>query len=685
LEEAISAWIITSLTHDWGYIFEWGDISNANHANESISVLKSFEENPIPHFFHSVGASLLKPQMTKIVNNARPQVVSLESYSSIFECDGFSDCFKQIECIAFSSGLGEVEAPLTSYFNFKKSISEDGRHVFIDHGIACAHILIWLALRNNYWKNLLIDSLRNHSSDDLSECVPHSEYLLKLIIKCSSAIALHNIHVGDIETQNKAYSDYKLTLNRFKIRLESNPLAFLLILSDTLQEWDRPSFMPDADKDFQAQDIHILSYNNSIHLCFPGDVLACLGTGNSRFEKMIVTLNKLVDYDRSNLSMREFSIEELTEQVKNSEYRYLLNGGVFMAESDKTQANENSSTYAYELYKKGRRAANEANWDTAIKLQSQAAELFANLDMRDWQSRALGRVVCSEVFAGKSEKTITETLEEAYNTDCWQGLLNYYWALDHALKTKASQEFKLYLLDNLIHKWEICGICDAYRSLKTKGYIALLDGLLLFFDKLLDIERNSKWPSWALSDIPRLDVLKAERSITTASAYLKSAAEKYDECDLTSYASWSRCKISLLNCLNTSNSDEILSELTSTLVLGRRILQSPDNERNTVKFFLTVVGFYREILCSILEDDYKNTARYSYYLKALETYDIDEKDLYLNTCNSLIQHLESEHSCDELCNMVVTEVHHISEDLPWLESSKLRQLVSVYISEKVTL
>jgi len=680
IEEAIKAWTITSLTHDWGYIFEWGDITDLSHADESIAVLNAYEEKPIKHFFYSLSTGLLEPQMRKIVSASQPLVELLDSYAMISASNDFKSLFSEIEETSSLCNLGGTDGkPLSSYSEFKKSTKGENRSVFIDHGIASANILLWLSIRNRYWKNHLKTTLQPHTTLNLGLFAEDANNMLGTVVKCACAIALHNIHVNDISEQDRAYTDFGLTLNRFKISLDINPLAFLLLLADVFQEWDRPSFMPDADKDFQAQDMHILSNANEIMLCFPGDVLACLQTGNSRFEKMMQSLDKITIYDKKKVLLTEMKIEDLIKKIRNTSLSFLLNGGVVMKNKNEMEIENQTVSYAYELYKKGRRAANEANWDVAVALHSQAADIFACLNMKDWQSRTLGRVVCSKVYAGKSERVIKDILEKAYNIDNWQGLLNYYWVLDHALKTKSSISFKLFLLRSLIDKWSECGVCDVSDSLKTEGYLALLDALLLFFDQLLEIERNSNWPTWSLSDIPRMDILKAERSITTASSYLKSAAEKYESCDLTSYASWSRCKLALLDCSKTNEIKKILNELTAIMVLGRKILQSPENERNTVKFFLTVVGFYRELLCAILENEFENSSRYNFYLKALEAYDLDEKKYYLNLCKSVLEKLSSILNVEEMLFAIIPAIHQIAEELPWIESSKLKQLVDLFI------
>ena len=102
-----------------------------------------------------------------------------------------------------------------NYLDLEKYLKDRLNEGFVDHGIVSALLLLKtsdiLYIKNPHWKKEFFD-----------KTFPH----------IALSIALHNI---DWKFAKKKYD--KLP----EITLENFPLCYLLILADTLQEWDRPS------------------------------------------------------------------------------------------------------------------------------------------------------------------------------------------------------------------------------------------------------------------------------------------------------------------------------------------------------------------------------------------------------------------------------------------------------------
>jgi hypothetical protein len=124
----------------------------------------------------------------------------------------------------------------------------------------------------------IIDAIYNKINPD-KKCVPITYNGLDFnqknfnldIISSASALFLHNI-------------DFK-----YKISFKDSPIAFLLVLCDTFQEWDRYS---ENRKVYSGNDFNIFCSNNEIHLIVPDEIKTIMV---KKLSKRLIGLDVLVN------------------------------------------------------------------------------------------------------------------------------------------------------------------------------------------------------------------------------------------------------------------------------------------------------------------------------------------------------------------------------------------------------
>lgn len=440
-DKVLKIWTIASLTHDWGYVFEWGNPAFLTQHNESLQVLNEFTTDPISLFFTKVGSKFLPKQKENILRGASINLGQVTSLSNIKNNVEVKAAFNTIENYAQLTNIGgDSLSGLQSYYDFVRNYAAEGRETtYCDHGIVSAYILLWLAHLNLLYKDKISSKIFTDTKTSM-DCIEDAKQAFDMAVSAASAIALHNIRPHSLEMQDKAYDEYGLTLNNFKITFEKTPLAYLLVLSDSLQEWERPSYLAENDQDFQAQDMHMFVKNTDIYLCFPTDYIALSKTKGSRFEKIKISIEELLFCDNNLINLSEIEISEFIKLLKDNGAKQLIRNS---EQSPTIDRKVDETMRAYELYRSGRRCANEADFELAIQLQNEAAQEFKKLKQYDWEARALGRVAFSSIYYGVSEAEVSAQLKLACKLDKWQGTGNYYWIIDHCLKSNTTESTKI--------------------------------------------------------------------------------------------------------------------------------------------------------------------------------------------------------------------------------------------------
>lgn len=648
-DEFIELWAVTALCHDIGYLMERGEINNNEYAVEIVKLLNSFEDNTtgLSVFCPELNLDdLLIPEKQNIIKKSEIQKYDIQGWRQLFN-DRDNDSWKL-------SGLDSSIINFEKYYQITTSLNtkDKNRPCFIDHGIASAAILLYLMERKEYWKKQI----------EKNQYMPKKIYLSKENqYHVCQAIALHNVR-PDIWDQNNVYIYNKLKLNTYKIRWKQEPLAFLLILCDSLQEWGRPSrdLKNRLRKEMTSQDMHVISKNRNIYLCFPTDELAKSVSADSSYNRIIKPITTLLDY-KGCIEMIEINDSEIGKYVDEvlwiEEYRK-INTGDKVAE-------------AYELYKKGREYGNATRWDDGKRLHIDAAKLFQQSSMNDWAARSLGRAAVDNLDLNRIDQA-NKLMEEAMELDLWQGTANYYWLLEHCIRKDEQIEIiEKYFNQMLAGMMKLDIINDTFvkiykESEHEEKFDLLWDKLILLFTALLD--KETEWPEWSKSDISRKYVLMAERYSNESKEYLKLAEKWYRKVGLNSYAAWTKSKCLFLECGNCINIEQLTNLLNNILEEGTKILQTPGGPKDIVRFSIKVNSFFYNILMYIQNKDKKYKDEAKVYCSAIDSFHVSNKFEYREQCINIFNKIDE--NVIEI-EQLLDEIKEAVTELAWLEKNKM--------------
>ena len=304
-------WKIAALSHDHGYLFEakgaeknqWVidkvmpvfdsilgyplcSISTFIRDNKDLSVDDELKKK----VFSSVRKRSItrgrEEQIQSLFDIVRPNVRTAKDISK----------FKEIDLFGYLQDIGEKvrlaqdnSNSLKSYYDFAyQNAPSEKNGSFRDHGITSALFLLFQFNFNKYYYKTLNTAkpsewrkvnLPSENTEYINSIIEISSQYEKHIIEAAKAVAIHNISpsIWDHSSENSYIweRDFGLTIQDFQITPDVNPLAFLLVLVDTLQDWDRPCFTDLSEKDlpkFQAdQDLSITLDNDKIYLSFPNE------------------------------------------------------------------------------------------------------------------------------------------------------------------------------------------------------------------------------------------------------------------------------------------------------------------------------------------------------------------------------------------------------------------------------
>lgn len=656
-EKFIEVWAVTALCHDIGYLMERGDINKNKYADEIIKLLNSLESNQagLSVFCSELDLDdLLPAEREDIIRWAGIREYSIQAWKQLFWERDKGNCWK----------LGDLDSDILKiedYYKLTTSLeTKDGdRACFIDHGIASAAILFYLMERKEYW----IEQVGN---------LEEYQYVRKRLhmkrenwCQACHAIAMHNIRPG-IWDHNVAFLQFRIKLNTFKIKWKKEPLAFLLVLCDCLQEWGRPcrDLQNKLRKEMTSQDMHVILNGGKIYLCFPTDELAKSASTNSIYNRITQPIKSLLDCGGF-IEMVEINDSEigkyLDEVLWIEEYRKISTG--------------NKVDEAYELYQKGRAYGNATKWEDGKRLHIDAAKLFHEIGMNDWASRSLGRAAVDALDLEQMSQAY-RLLEEAMELEPWQGTANYYWILEHCIRKDESIEIiEKYFSQMLSGMQKVNMISDVFteefeRSGEEKKFCLLWDKLILLFTSLL--EKEEDWPDWSKSDKSRQYVLMAERNVNESKEYLRLAEMWYRKVGLESYAAWTKSKCLFLESNTCESIEQMLNLLKNILEEGKKILQTPGGPKDIVRFSIKVNSFFYNILAYLQyqEDEYMSEAKV--YCSAIDTFRVSSKYEYKEQCMGILDQIEKDeidkgHLLESIKNAVL--------GLTWLEKNKMKILL----------
>jgi hypothetical protein len=283
--EFLTRWLVTSLYHDVGYVLEndEGLQSGGTAWEKTRTDLNNTLKSPLSTMpaFSELITSDVEQRLIQTNQIFTPKVLTLtdiETYKKINLLD-------QLGEEASRARLGTGDSPFRDYYNY--TLTHDVTHPtssrgrFRDHGIASALLLMrtWRSF-SDYVADLCAkagaDPLIKPHFAQVDQLAKNLSLRAESIRAAAAAMALHNIN-GNWWDPAEALG-CGLTLRRFKICLSEDgyqlPLAFLLGLVDSLQDWDRPRYRAKREHDPSVlldQDISITSSEGKLWLYLPSD------------------------------------------------------------------------------------------------------------------------------------------------------------------------------------------------------------------------------------------------------------------------------------------------------------------------------------------------------------------------------------------------------------------------------
>lgn len=652
----LKIWAGAALCHDIGYLIEKGNITENEYANDIIQLLNDLEDDGFSVFCPELKMdNILPAKKEKMMRIADIHVFPLTDWKHLFfDRDDIKKW--KLENMDNSTMFFQTYYEITT----ELQTIDGNRAPFVDHGIASAAILFHLFERKQYWveKTCKLDEYKD-KKDKIQELN------LEIRMQLCRAIALHNIRPDEWE-QNKIYDKYDIELNEFIIDWKKEPLAYLLVLCDSLQEWARPSkdFRNRLRNEMISQDMHILVKNNKIYLCFPTDDLALSVSKESSYNQIMQPIKRLLNCDEC-IEFTEIEDDDmgkyLDEDLLHDEYKKIYTGSKEMD--------------AYALYKQGRNYGNMTKWNEGKQFHIDAAKLFKEIGKNDWAARSLGRAAFDTLDLQQLLET-EQLLEEAMELEPWQGTANYYWVLEHCVRKEENFEHMMKYLQNMLKGMEKLKIIDKTwidnfeKSDEEEKFCALWDKLILLFTTLLQMERG--WPDWSKSDQPRQYVLLAERNIHESIGYLKLAEEEYRKVKLDSYAAWTKSKRLFLEIENCKGIKQIAQQLKQIVEEEKKILQTPGGSKDIVRFTLKVNSFYYNVLMyeQFKDEKYKSEAKI--YFSAIDSFAVSEKYEYKEQCRTILNHIN-----DNSINVekMLDTIKDYVKELAWVEKNKMRVLL----------
>ena len=258
-EEFFYRWGIASLFHDVGYpveiigkqISKFMDFATEVGSNTKVKSHLEFDN------FEEVNA----------IAEVLPKQEFIKSYYEKYPSCVYVDLLKPIDLLAHKLHLSlgiDLKTIKTALDRFIEVMAKSG---FIDHGFYSAIIVL-------RWYGFLIQS-----------CNYKPEYFFNPILDSASAILLHNYYKNVL---------LKPPFSRGPLSPREHPIAYLLILCDELQEWNRTAYGILDKKRNLAEEASVLITKNRLEMTYIDKDTALPDQFSADKE---ATLSKLLDMD----------------------------------------------------------------------------------------------------------------------------------------------------------------------------------------------------------------------------------------------------------------------------------------------------------------------------------------------------------------------------------------------------
>lgn len=277
-EEFLYRWGIASLFHDIGYPVEIIGKQLAKFVNDgSQSISSKYKVNTAVNFknFNELNTIVkIDPNFPEVYRRDYPETnfINLYKPTDIMAHQIFTDLYVDEDVKAFEEYdklSGDLNKLISHLDNFVDYMAENK---FIDHGFFSSIFVL-----NSY--GALMQKYYNEKEKE------KYAYFFYPVGNSATSILLHNYYRGTL--QNKDF-------NLGKLEPKKNPLAFMLILCDELQEWNRrPIGVKDMKKN-HVNDIKIDIRNTKLNVEY---ILknSALGLGFTEDKEELI--NKLLDVE----------------------------------------------------------------------------------------------------------------------------------------------------------------------------------------------------------------------------------------------------------------------------------------------------------------------------------------------------------------------------------------------------
>ena len=255
-EDFLNVWILTALWHDIGYLIENEDgARNDNAAKTMNDRLNEDLKYPL--------TKLYKPQKIFAEGSEEGIRECADDPSSLYppEVKGLDTVERMLDRL---KGFGrsvrltprKTDNPVEVYYHYLSQKRKDRE--YYDHGIVSACLLLFvqhsLCTYIEKCKNVVVQIEDNpdpmkqkkmmfaNQRDTLDTFLNSEDKYKKYAQKAAEAISIHNLKkIMDTEDM-KELNRKGVTIGELQIKLESEPIIYLLRLCDELQCWDRQHF-----------------------------------------------------------------------------------------------------------------------------------------------------------------------------------------------------------------------------------------------------------------------------------------------------------------------------------------------------------------------------------------------------------------------------------------------------------
>ena len=277
-EEFLYRWGIAALFHDIGYPVEIIGNQLAKFVNDgSQSISSKYKVNTAVNFrnFNELNTIVkVDPNFPEIYRQDYPETnfINLYKPTDIMAHQIFTDLYvgEDIKAIEhFDELSGDLKKLIFHLNNFIDYMAENN---FIDHGFFSSIFVLnsYAALMQKYYNDKEKEKYA---------------YFFYPVVNSATSILLHNYYRGTLQNED---------FNLGKLKPNQNPLAYMLILCDELQEWNRrPIGVKDLKKN-HVNDININISNNKLNVEY---ILKNSSLGLGFTEDKEDLINKLLDVE----------------------------------------------------------------------------------------------------------------------------------------------------------------------------------------------------------------------------------------------------------------------------------------------------------------------------------------------------------------------------------------------------